>query len=222
MATDLSLLRLLQLSSATLPVGGFSFSQGLEFAVEARWLGSAEEVEQWLTAVSANALQTTDLPILARVHHACGQTNDSKIGYWNDYVLACRETAELYANDAAMGNALRRLMQTLEMNAAVLPETDCSYVTAYACAAAQWKINVTDAGYAFAWSWLENQCAAATKLVPLGQSAAQGVLFRMSQQVPKVVAEALAVEDEDIGSSLPALAQASSWHETQYCRLFQS
>ncbi|MGI9292359.1 MAG: urease accessory protein UreF, partial [Pseudomonadales bacterium] len=101
-------------------------------------------------------------------------------------------------------------------------ESDYSFVTAFALAAAAWHIDAHAASSAYVWSWLENQVAAATKLVPLGQSAAQRLLLALTEYVPAVVAKSTTVDDDDIGASLPSLALASAWHETQYCRLFQS
>lgn len=222
MPTELSLLRLLQLSSATLPVGGFSFSQGLEFAVEAQWLSDAADVEEWLTTVMQESLVYIDLPLLARLRTAWNEQDAAKVWRWNDYALACRETAELKTTDVAMGNALMRLLKTLGVAGLESIETDHSLVTAFALAAARWDINADTMSHAYVWSWLENQVAAATKLVPLGQSAAQRLLFALSEQVPAVVARSTTVDDDAIGASLPSLALASAWHETQYCRLFQS
>ncbi len=222
MNTDLDLLRLLQLSSATLPVGGFSFSQGLEYAVEAGWLNDADDVEDWLLTTMQQSLGWVDLPLLLRSHAAWAANDETKICYWNDYAVACRETAELKATDVAMGNALIRLLKTLDVAGIEPALTEHSYVTAFALASSAWHIDTQASCSAYSWSWLENQVAAATKLVPLGQTAAQRLLLLLSEHVPAVVAQSAAVEDDAIGSSLPSLALASGWHETQYCRLFQS
>jgi len=69
---------------------------------------------------------------------------------------------------------------------------------------------------------LENQVAAATKLVPLGQTSAQRLLGEMQRDIPAAIDYSEALEDNAIGASLPALAMASAWHETQYSRLFRS
>jgi urease accessory protein len=79
-----------------------------------------------------------------------------------------------------------------------------------------------DAATGYAWSWLENLVLAGIKLVPLGQTRGQQTLARLATLIPSAVAAALEVSDEEIGASTPALAIASSAHETQYTRLFRS
>ena len=220
--TDVALLRLLQLSSAALPVGGYSFSQGMETAVEEGWLTSRVGVEQWLVPQLQGSLARVDLPLLRRQLCAARTGDRAQLVYWNDYALACRESAELRQADIAMGAALLRLLSQLEV---VLPEPaleNPAFVTAFAVAAAHWQLEARAACHGYVWAWLESQVAAAVKLVPLGQSAAQALLGDLLAQVPGCLDCSATLADEDIGASLPGLAMASAWHETQYSRLFRS
>jgi urease accessory protein len=224
--TDHSLLRLIQISSASLPVGGYSFSQGLEYAVESGWITSEQQTYDWMMLVMEESLAKVDLPLLYRLLKSLKQNNDDQFLIWNASVLACRETEELLLTETAMGEALTRLLKNLEIN---LPQhftknskETMSFIGGFAIAANHWQINEEQAAVGYLWSWMENQVAAATKLVPLGQTMAQQLLVELGNQIDDIISISKTVSDDDIGSSLPGLAMASSWHETQYSRLFRS
>jgi len=218
--TDAALLRLLQLASATLPVGGYAFSAGLETAQQRGWLADAHAARDWLALQLRVSLPWVDLPLLQRQLRAARTADGERCAYWNDYLLACRESAELRLAETAMGEALARLLRQLEVPAA-LPKP-ATFITAFAAAAAHWQVDTRAACLGYTWSWLESQVAAATKLVPLGQGSAQRLLGELAALVPAALDCAEGVGDDDIGSSLPGLALAGAWHETQYSRLFRS
>jgi urease accessory protein len=225
--TDTALLRLLQLSSAALPVGGYSFSQGLEYAIEEEWLCNSDDVSQWLSFQLSEALVCVDLPLLQRQIQATRSADVDSLIYWNAYTLACRETSELRLTDTAMGAALVKLLNNLSITMPVQKSQlgtsqEITFVTAFAVAAAHWQLETRVACHGYIWSWLENQVAAATKLVPLGQTNAQQLLSQLMAEIPAAIDRSETLSDDAIGASLPALAMASAWHETQYTRLFRS
>ena len=220
--TDVALLRLLQLSSAALPVGGYSFSQGLEFAIDDGWVTDQQSTENWLRLQLGESMANVDLPLLQRLMNAIQQQNLVSLEYWNDYGLACRETSELRLTDTAMGKALIRLTNGLGLPLVLPAVEEVSFTTAFGLAAEHWKIDIRTASHGYCWSWLENQVAAAVKLVPLGQTSAQCLLGTLLQEIPQAIDRSEKIEDYQIGASLPALAIASAKHETQYSRLFRS
>tara|TARA_R110001592_G_scaffold29205_1_gene106199 strand:+ start:548 stop:1255 length:708 start_codon:yes stop_codon:yes gene_type:complete len=230
MSADLALARLLQLSSVSLPVGGYAFSQGLEYAVECQWLKKVADVESWITLQLHENLARVDLPILREVMLATEQKDWLRLLHLNDLLLASRETKELRLSDTAMGEALLRLLKSLEFDLGFLPElknqggtvNDLSFVCLFGLCAQQWSIPYRLTAMGFTWSWLENQVAAATKLVPLGQTQAQQLLVIFQAVLGEVIAVAEHISEEEIGGGLPALAIASALHETQYSRLFRS
>jgi urease accessory protein len=127
--------------------------------------------------------------------------------------------------DSATGEALMRVLKGLEnghLNNALANQTEISFVTAFAFAAHQWRIPQDDACVGYAWSWLENQVAAATKLVPLGQTQSQQLLEILQPNILIALDYAKICADCNIGESLPMLSIASCWHEHQYSRLFRS
>lgn len=224
MATDLALLRLLQLVSPSLPVGMYSYSQGLETAVAEGWVRDAASTRDWLHAVLTRSLARTDAPILLRLMDAWQSEEYAQVLLWSETLAAFRETTELRLEDRQMGLALARVLDGLDMVEAKAwnRHTSATFATLFSLAAVRWQIGKPEAVTGYLWSWLENQVLCAIKLVPLGQAAGQSLLHELAQLIPEQVSVALNLSDEDIGGSVFGLALASSRHEMQYSRLFRS
>lgn len=222
--TDLPLLRLLHLVSPSLPIGSFTYSQGIEWAVEYGWIKTADALESWLENLLHTGMTYLDLPILQRMYTAVEKQDTEMLQYWIDYLNASRETAELLQEEKNRGRALTDLLIALEIPQAAewKPLLAQSQSAAFTLAAVSWQIPVEQVAYGYVWSWLENLVLAAVKIIPLGQTQGQKILHRMVLLLPAVVQTGLAISDEEIGASSPALAIASARHETQYTRLFRS
>jgi len=222
--SDLTLLRLLQLASPTLPVGSYAYSQGLEWAVAAGWVDGEDTLASWLDEQLTHSLGAVDLPCFARLYDAARRGDGGALVVWSRQVIARRETRELVADDCDRGRALARLLRDLGVAAAApwAASGEVPFATAMAIAAVAWRVPLPLAAQALAWGWLENQVVAGMKLVPLGQVAGQRVLLDLARRIPPVCERALATSDDEIGSTLPIVALASSLHETQYTRLFRS
>lgn len=232
----LPLLHLLQLSSPTLPIGGFAWSQGLESAIEQDWLKDEHDLARWLDGILQQSFVWQEWPLLIRCFTRIQMMSDGQETSdciadsieWNRVSLALRETAELRQEDVQMGTALLRLMSDLGYTNAHLwnrkfaEQEDISYVMAFAMAAREKQVPLTAAAMGFAWGWLENQIAAALKLFPLGQTAGQRVFHQLVGKLEQYWLQAQQVSDEEIGLSLPGVALASMHHEQQYSRLFRS
>lgn len=217
-------LRLFQLTSPTLPVGGFTYSQGLEWAVEAGWVKDAPDLERWLEGLLAHSVATLELPILLRLYQGIADADQLSTVRWCIYLLASRETLELRREERQRGTALAKLLPNLDI---VIPadlekSVESTQLAGIALAANQWSINPLDTCKGYAWSWLENTTMAGVKLIPLGQTQGQQILLRVAGKIPAAIALAAELANADIGSSTPAQAIASSRHETQYTRLFRS
>ncbi len=224
MGTDLALLRLLQLVSPGLPIGMYSYSQGLERAVDDGWVGNASDTEEWISGLMANCQTYIDLPILARLYDAWEVGDAEQVAYWNRNLMAYRETAELRAEDRQTGQALAKLldaMDIVEMQPWIRKQ-EATLAGMFSFAAVHWAIPKRETLIGYLWSWLENQVLCAVKLVPLGQVAGQRLLKALADSIAGLVDQALSLTDGDIGGSVFALALASSRHEMQYSRLFRS
>lgn len=225
---DLPSLRLLQLISPNLPTGAFTYSQGLEWAVECGWLKNKTDTQHWLQSVLHDSLQTLELPLLARLFDAVKNNDYTKFQHWSQWLYASRETSELRSEEQQRARALYTVLKKLP-DSEQWPELEnwqpslkrCQ-LASYALAAHHWKIPIKDLLTGYSWSWMENVVAAAIKLVPLGQTEGQSLLYQFSTEINTAVEHANALADDEIGASTPALAIASSLHETQYSRLFRS
>jgi urease accessory protein len=217
---DLRLARLLQLASPALPVGAFSYSQGLEPAAEAGIVHDGASAAAWIEDMLDHAVGAFEAPILLRLHAAWAAQDAAAAERCNALFLASRETAELRAETAQMGYSLARLLADLGMPIRGLDEI--AFPTAFACAAAQWDIDPQPALLAYLWSWLENQVMAAVKAVPLGQTDGQRILLALGARLPAIAQRARTLGEDAYSNFAPNLSLLSSRHETQYSRMFRS
>jgi urease accessory protein len=220
---SLALLRLFHLVSPALPVGAYAYSQGLEYAVQAGWVTDEASTFEWLQGLARFGTGTLDLPIIRRLHAAFRCGDGGAVRDWNARLIAARESAELRAEERHLGAALARVLVEFDLpEAADWQLQDVAFGTLFSLAAVRWQIEVAPTLSGYVWAWSENQVLAAVKLVPLGQSAGQRLLHRMTVLLPQVVEQALALPDEAIGTSALSQVLASSLHESQYSRLFRS
>ncbi len=221
---DVSLIRLMQLCSSGLPIGNFTYSQGLEWAVECQWIKTEQDLREWLCDLIHNNLALLEIPILLRMLNACQAKDELALGRWTDLLLAHRETSELRFEENNRGRAMHKLLLELNIGMANLwkPILIKSQSAGFALAAEHWKISLPYTAQGFGWSWLENMVLSGIKLIPLGQMAGQRILRDLSEELYAATEKGLNINDDSIGSSAPALAHASACHETQYTRLFRS
>lgn len=227
MNTDsLQLSRLLQLASPLLPVGAYSYSQGLEWVIESGAVHDADTAGVWIGDALEFNLARFELPILARLRRAWDARNAAELTLWNRCYCAGRDCAEARAETLQMGYSLVRLLEALELDDVALTMlarfVPVSFPLAYACATSLWEIPSNESLQAYAWSWAENQVSAALKTVPLGQVAGQRLLLRLGAKIPTAVQVASAKADADLSNFAPGLEIAGARHETQYSRLFRS
>lgn len=227
MSTDLALARLLQLASPTLPVGAYSYSQGLEAAVEAGLVHNAASAGAWIGDVLRYAVARLEAPVWWRLHAAWSAGDLERVAHWNDIFRSTRESAELRAETLQMGYSLQQLL--LEIGEFDLPSlaqlrnfSDITFPAAFTLAVVKWGIPARSALIAYLWAWLENQVMAALKSVPLGQTEGQRLLLALAALLPGIVDGACALGDEDLCNFAPGFAILCSRHETQYSRLFRS
>ena len=223
----MSLSRLLQLASPALPVGAYTYSQGLEWAVEAGTVKDEAGALTWIGDQLEWNLGRYEAPLLTRMMDAWKTGAGETARALDAEYLATRETAELRAETLQMGYSMQRLLHQLgDFPAPLLDSLAVSpaptFLYAWTCAAAAWQIQPHDALTAWLWSWAENQTMAALKAVPLGQAAGQRLLQEIGRRLPAVVERALTLAEADYSNFAPGFAIACCNHETQYTRLFRS
>jgi urease accessory protein len=214
------LARLLQLASPALPVGAYSYSQGLEAAIEAGAVHDSASAGRWIGDVLAYSFATMEAPLFLRLCTAWSAGDVAAAGRWNALFLASRDTAELRAETAQMGYSLARLLPQLD--AGEVPLQEPSFPAAFAHAVVAWGIDPQEALVAYFWSWLENQVLAAVKALPLGQTDGQRMLASLGGRLEDLARRAAQIDDDGLAGFTPRLALLSARHETQYSRLFRS
>ena len=219
---DIRLARLLQLASPTLPVGAYSYSQGLEAAIEAQVVRDADTAKRWIGDVLEYSVARMEAPVVLRLIDAWRAGDAAAVARWNGLFLASRESAELRAETVQMGYSLARLLAELGPATELETIDEPAFPTAYAQAVTQWDIESQPALVAYLWSWLENQVMAAVKALPLGQTEGQRLLLFLGERLALIADRAASMTDDELGSFAPRLAILSSRHETQYSRLFRS
>jgi urease accessory protein len=219
-ATTDGLLPLLWLASPALPVGGFSYSEGLEAAVDAGLVTGEAHAAEWLAHQLHLSLARADLWIVRHAVAAWRDADLQRIRELNDWMLRTRETSELRQQTEQMGRSLVEWLKAVRPEAATRAPHALTYPVAWSLAAAAFDVAPRDALSAFAFGWAENMVQAAVRAVPLGQSAGQRILSRLAQEIPCAVDEAF--ECAEPQAFAPMLAILSSRHENQYSRLFRS
>jgi urease accessory protein len=228
-----SLLNLLQLASPALPVGAYSYSDGLETLVEAGVVNTQRSLRQWLEQELRYGAIRLETAVMIRAYQSVLSGNVEALGYWNAWLTAAKETTELRSQSWQMGNSLMRLLLDLSpplptsatlslQDLASATGTPCNYAIAFGLAVAYWQIDLTASALGYLHSWASNLINAGVKLIPLGQTAGQQLLLELNTDLIRCTQEILVLEDEQLSSCGWGLALASMAHETQYTRLFRS
>jgi urease accessory protein len=229
---DTSLMQLLWLASPALPVGGFSYSEGLEAAIDNALVGEEADVVVWLSDQLHLSLARSDLPVLAMALTAWQAADFQQVAELNQWVLCTRESSELRAQTEQMGRSLTDVLR--QQNKITPAQTDflaalqtrpqkaLTYPVAFALAASRSGASTQSCLVCYAFGWAENLMQAAIKSMPLGQTAGQRILAALMQQIPAAVENAMAVEYGQQQAFTPGIAILSSRHEAQYSRLFRS
>jgi urease accessory protein len=227
--TPLALLRLLHLASPGLPVGAYSYSQGLEAAIDAGHVRDEGSALDWIRHVLGFSMAYLEAPLFCRLYDAWKDGDRDRADHWSAWFLAARDSAELRAETVQMGFSLARLLRDTfpaDARAAWLParvsDTALPYPGALAAACVMLATPREASLHACLFSWSENQVLAALKAIPLGQAAGQRMLFALEPDILAAAASALALEDDAIANWTPGLSLLSMHHETQHSRIFRS
>ena len=222
-----ALLQLLWLASPALPVGGFSYSEALEPAVESGLVTDESTATRWVVDQLRLGQARADLAVIASAMTAWRDADAVRLAELNAWVLTTRESAELRQQVEQMGRSLADWLRQRAADDARLPllaglRPAPSWPVALALALQRSGATAHDALSAAAFGWAENMVQAAVKSVPLGQSAGQRMLQALVEAIPAAVNTAMETGDAERQAFTPMLAILSAQHETQYSRLFRS
>ncbi len=222
-----ALLHLLQLVSPSLPVGAYSYSQGLEGAIERGWVHDEASARHWIAEHLEQVLARFEAPLFWRLYHAFASADGQAVADWSERFLASRETAEFRAETLQMGYSLGRLLIDLKVVEpsllACLPvPSELPFPTALACASVALHVPAEAALLGMLFSWVENQVLVCVKSVPLGQVAGQRMLLALGPVIDSVAQQVPQLPDDALSSWWPGLSLLSMQHEVQYSRLYRS
>lgn len=218
---------LLRLASPQLPIGGYSYSQGLEMAVENGRVKDAAGARRWISDQLLLNLARFEAPLLLAHCRAAVAGDWSQLAQLYEEHRASRETRELYQESRQMGYSLQQLLNGLpELDDAardfLAQHAEPHLALGWALAARAWGISPDDALAAWLWSWLENQLAVLMKTLPLGQQAAQRLTSELLPLLQHAQQDASHIDPNHFGSAAFGLSLACMAHERQYSRLFRS
>jgi urease accessory protein len=222
----LGLLGLLRFVSPGLPIGAYAYSRGLEQAVFSGAVCDEATAADWILGLLSHLSARVDGPVFLRLYEALERGDEAAFERWNALLLATRESAELRLEDTQLGAALARLLvgqaMATQRARALMERDDVCYASTFALAALSAQVPLSAALLGFLWVQAEGQISAAVRLIPLGQTAGQRLISRLSALLPACADQARSLADTEIGALSPGLALASALHETQYTRLFRS
>lgn len=217
-----ALLHLLQFASPALPIGGYSYSQGLETAIDGGVVSDAASARAWIAGCLSEVIAQWEAPLLWRLLKAFEQGDDDSVALWSERFIASRDTAEFRAETIQMGYSLTNLVAELGVADVARLGAEVSLPTAFACAVSALDIPHEEALLAMLFSWAENQVLVCVKSVPLGQVAGQRLLLSLAPDLERAAAHARTISDDDMSNWSPGLSMLSMRHEVQHGRLYRS
>ncbi len=222
-----SLIHLLQLTSPSLPIGAYSYSQGLEAAIESSLVSNDVSARRWIIDQLHLVVAAFEAPILWRLLHAFSVRDKAGVSHWTERFIAARDSAEFRAETIQMGYSLGKLVADLQIADASLLDilqcqTEIPLPCALACAAVALDVPHEAALLGMLFSWAENQVLVCVKSVPLGQVSGQRLLLSLRPELEQAALHAQQLADEDLSSWSPGLSLLSMRHEVQYSRLYRS
>ncbi|HEU4855164.1 MAG TPA: urease accessory UreF family protein [Nitrosospira sp.] len=221
-----SLLRLLQLASPSLPIGAYTYSQGLESAIESGAVKDESSARAWICE-SLGIIADFEAPILWRLLKAFSTRDREAVTHWTECFVAARDTAEFRAETIQMGYSLGKLVVDLKIADDALQkiltgQDEIPLPTAFACAAEALAVPHDAALLGMLFSMIENQVLACVKSIPLGQVSGQRLLFSLHPALEAASHRAQRLEDDELSSWAPGLSLLSMQHEVQYSRVYRS
>ena len=222
-----ALLHLLQLASPSLPVGAYSYSQGLEVAIENQSVRDEMSARLWITAHLQQVVAQFEAPVLWRLLNAFSAGDAGAVSYWTEAFIAARDTAEFRAETIQMGYSLAKLLTDLniadaKMLAILHAQSEIPFPTALACAAVALAVPHPAVLLGALFSWAENQVLVCVKSVPLGQVSGQRLLLSLRSELERAANTASHLADDELSNWAPGLSILSMQHEVQYSRLYRS
>jgi len=222
-----ALLHLLQLASPSLPVGAYSYSQGLESGIERGLVHNEATARGWIADVLHHVVARFEAPVFWRLLSGFSSRDMTAVTDWTERFVAARDTSEFRAETIQMGYSLSKLAADLAIGDEALrtvldAQTDIPFPTALAYCAVGLDVPPEAALHGMLFSWVENQVLVCVKSVPLGQVAGQRLLLSLHPDIEAAAQTARQLDDHELSNWMPGLSLLSMQHEVQYSRLYRS
>jgi urease accessory protein len=224
-SSNRSLLALLQFVSPALPVGAYSYSEGIETLVQNGKVKDLATLEHWLQQELKYGAIVVEAIALLRTYVCIENGDRAQLKYWNNWLSAFRETEEMRRQSWQMGRSLSRLLVDLQPSLQPVLAAcgdNCNFTVAFAIAAHHWQIDPQTAVLGYLYSWASNLANAGVRLIPLGQTQGQQLLLNLYPILEQTATTAMNANDDSLKNCGWGLAIASMQHETLYSRLFRS
>ena len=226
-AETAALYRLLTWLSPAFPVGGFSYSSGIEWAVEAGDITDANSLRDWLAAILTDGSGFCDGVFLAQAHRAVAADDDGALREVAELAAAFVPSRERQLETTTQGRAFIEIARSAwDCDGLAQAIAQCEgaivYPVAVGIVSAAHAIPLEPALHAFLHALVSNWISAGSRLIPLGQTDSQRVLAALEPAVSATARRAIAAKLDDLGSATFRADLASLRHETQYTRLFRS
>ncbi|WP_114990800.1 urease accessory protein UreF [Synechococcus sp. UW179A] len=220
-------LALLQMVSPALPVGAFSYSEGLEMLIQSGALQDEHGIEQWLAAElqrGALRFEAAALPDLAvdlrRWHHSADASARERVINLDGWLLAMREAEAVRTQQRQMGSSLLQLLK--DMGHCLSEEHSLAWPAAWAWASVALQVPEREMVEGYLYGWVANQLSAAVRLVPLGPTRAQVLQQRLSPQIVDLAEQLSGLHPHDLWSGGVGASMAQLAHAELYSRLFRN
>ncbi|WP_315862726.1 urease accessory protein UreF [Picosynechococcus sp. PCC 11901] len=218
-----------QLINSNFPLGAYNYSEGLEYLVESAGCSEIGSFQDWLGLHLRYGSIRAEVSVVLRIVQAIAADDLTQLQYWNSWLNGTRETKELRQQSIQMGNSLLKLLGDLDENKR--PQLgacreqigkSCHYAIAFGIAVALWDIEPHQAVLGYLHSWLSNLVSAGVKLIPLGQTQGQRIIYQLQPLITEIAETLVTQKEMDLYACTWGLSLASMNHETQYTRLFRS
>ncbi|MEB3226187.1 MAG: urease accessory protein UreF [Synechococcus sp.] len=217
-----------QLINSNFPLGAYNYSEGLEYLFESV-AANSQGFQEWLQRELTYGSIRLDTRVMFTVSRAIASDDLNALRYWNTWLNGTRETRELRQQSIQMGNSLLKLLGDLDVSK--LPQLatyreqlgkNCHYAIAFGIAVALWEIEPHQAILGYLHSWVSNLVSAGVKLIPLGQTQGQQIIYQLQPLIMEMATSLGRQKEMDLYACTWGLSLASMNHENQYTRLFRS
>jgi len=230
MTTDTQLLNLMTWLSPSFPVGGYVYSHGIEYAVEAGRITDERDLANWIKAALGQGAGRIDGALFIAAWQAFSDNDLERLKWAVERADVMRGSSEMALESAAQGQAfIDTILQTQDFpklkefaEMVKIEQRDMSYAIAVAVVSASAEIPLREALLAYTHAFAANLISAGVRLVPLGQIAGQRCMEALKPDIIETTELALSGKFDNLGTAAPLIDWASMKHETQYTRLFRS